>query len=151
AAILSLLFLLLLVYLNLSAHTAHRILALIQPQALAEPVFFVDTHAGTQTQTQIQTQTQTQTKAQTQTQTQTRSQSQSQTQTQTQPQSQPLYIGFPMQITWKFKASGPLIAQPQVDAASVYCVSKDGIVYRINQSDHTQIWKRNIGDVVEEA
>jgi outer membrane protein assembly factor BamB len=56
-----------------------------------------------------------------------------------------------MQLKWKFRTSGPVIAQPQVDSTSVYVASKPGVLYRINQTDKKQIWRRNLGETIEEG
>ena len=127
-------------HLQLNASTARKLIAKLARKP--SPVFFIadDSSGGSQTQTAPQTQTQSQS------QTQTQSQSQSQTQ-----QTQTLYIGFPMKLTWKFNTNGPLIAQPQTDSAAVYCLSKPGTVYSVNQADGKQIWKTNLGDSAEEA
>jgi outer membrane protein assembly factor BamB len=127
-------------HLQLNASTARKLIATLARKPA--PVFFtaVDSGSGSQTQTAPQTQTQSQS--------QTRTQSQSQSQTQ---QTQTLYIGFPMKLTWKFNTNGPVIAQPQTDSAAVYCLSKPGTVYGVNQTDGKQIWKTNLGDSAEEA
>src|SRR5580765_3202846 len=120
--------LLLLAYVNVNARTAHRLLGYFDAHSVGQPVFF----AETQTQTNpAQTQTQTQTETQSQTQTQTQTQSQSQT------QSQPLFIGFPMEASWRYKTGSPLVAQPQTDKSTVFIANKSGFVHRVNQVDGT--------------
>jgi eukaryotic-like serine/threonine-protein kinase len=146
-------------YLSLNAKTSHRILGVLQAQVSESPQFYIEKSAddvtvGERLVAQLVTQTQrmlglpqTQSQSQTQTQMQTQRQTQSQSQTQT----QTLYIGFPMQLTWKFKAESPLIAQPQTDSTSVYCVTKSGVSHRVDQKDGNELWKLNLGDVVEEG
>ena len=56
-----------------------------------------------------------------------------------------------MQQKWKFSTSGPVIAQPQLDSKSVYVASKPGVIYKINQDDKKQIWRRNFGETIEEG
>lgn len=124
-------------YLNLSAKTARRILGTLQSGGSSEyapvstPVYFADNQQAEEplahrllAQVFPQTfggQTQSQHLSQTQTQKQTLSQTQSQTQTQ---QTQTLYIGFPLQVSWRYKTNGPIIAQPQTDATSVFVAAK---------------------------
>ena len=132
------------VYFRVNAVTSEKIISIMTRQPVQRSLFFAQLTPLTQTQTQNQTQTQTQTQPQSQG-------TQTQTQTQTQPQTQPLFIGFPMRITWKFKTNGPVITQPQADDHAVYCASKPGIVYAVSQTGGKQLWKTNLADVIEDA
>ncbi|PWT90761.1 MAG: hypothetical protein C5B54_06565, partial [Acidobacteria bacterium] len=126
--------LLLIAYVNLNARTSARIIYYLDQKSAGSPTYFV---AASQKQTQ------TQTKPQTQTQTQAESQSQSQPQT--------LYIGFPVELKWKYRTNSPIIAQPQTDSTTVYVATKGGYIHRVKQDDGTGVWKFNLGDGVEDA
>ncbi|HET6266802.1 MAG TPA: PQQ-binding-like beta-propeller repeat protein, partial [Acidobacteriota bacterium] len=151
-------------YLNLSAKTARKILGTFQSAGSSEhapvttPVYFADNRPAEEPLAhrllaQVFPQTfggQTQSQHLPQSQTQTQKQTQSQTQTQTQ-QTQTLYIGFPLQVSWRYKTNAPLIAQPQTDATSVFIAAKSGIVHRVTQTQGTVMWKVNVGDAIEDA
>lgn len=62
-----------------------------------------------------------------------------------------LYIGFPMQIRWKFRARGPIISQPEVDDSNVYFASKEGYAYSVMQTQSKQVWRKNLNGTIEES
>src|SRR5262245_29732630 len=138
-------------YLNLNARASQRIVQLLQHKQRSEPEFFQNPTADTSVGTKLIAQILTQTKPTQTLRTQTKTQTQTQTQNQTQPQSQYLYIGFPAQLSWKYKTPAPLIAQPQTDEATVYVASKTGGVHRVNQENGQPVWRANVGDGIEEA